>query len=152
MSVRRARMLCICGLCIYMVFCMPADHACIDSNIQTLCCCWRWMLNFDAGWSFCSKYKQTLSLFLVLCLRCKQVLSKLTQTPKPVFIERVERRRNNIKNHIHLKSKIRVQWIDAVAVHKSEYPITCRQLIQWHMHIDLAFVSLIWLRWWSSRI
>lgn len=115
----------------------------------------------SAGWRFCSsssnsdqsKYKHSA------CTRCKQMLSKLTQAPKPVSIERREKEEEKTtENHIHLKRKIQIQWISAVAIHKSESYLLSVVVdwfngicIDWLLFSRSIFVLLIWLTQWSSK-
>lgn len=104
--VRHARMLCICGLfvCVYVCFIrqrimlvlIQAYKRYVSSNC--LCTFYIYiyicmlLLTFsDAGWRFCSSNSDHSKYKHSVFVRCKQMLSKLTQAPKPVLIERREK-------------------------------------------------------------
>lgn len=154
---------CTCvSVCVYMVFYTPADHACVYVYLLCVWCCWRWLLTVDAGWRFCSssngdsdhrKYKHWMCTF------------KIDSGSKTGFNWAERRKRESektIKNHIHLKRKIQIQWISAVAccyINQNPIYLSCRR--DWFngICIDRCFITfycsffvlLIWLAQWSSK-
>lgn len=174
--LRHARILCICGLyvrvylCVFI--CFFIRQRIMLMLLQTLCLfelfmctfyvndavdvdCWLLMLAGD--FAAAATATATTENTNAGCV-CRQNWLRLQNR----FLLNGEKEEKTIKNHIHLKRKIQIQWISAVAccyINQNPIYLSCRR--DWFngICIDRCFITfycsffvlLIWLAQWSSK-
>lgn len=151
--LRHARILCICGLYVRVYLCvclygfLYASGSCLCLCVPFMCMmlltltvdCWCWLEILQQQQRRQRPQKiQTLDVY---------VENKIDSGSKTGFYWAERRKRESektIKNHIHLKRKIQIQWISAVAccyINQNPIYLSCRR--DWFngICIDRCFIT-----------